>query len=156
LAKVAKDGLTPQNPTAGLGRSSTIANTVAKQCATVRLNVTATDYRFSGIPNRVSAGLASVTLKNASKSEPHHLLMVRKKPGITTPAKELLEKDDDATMDFVTGTDDVKPGQTTVGIAYLTPSTYVVADFLPVGGKEGGQPHFTKGILPSSLARSPL
>ena len=49
-------------------------------------------------------------------------------------------------LEFVGFVNDVKPSTTGAGLLNLSAGTYVYACFLPIGGKQDGAPHVTKGM----------
>lgn len=61
-------------------------------------------------------------------------------------ALKLLSAENPTGIDFLGFVGENAPGETKAGIMNLTPGSYVVACFIPVGSKESGAPHFTKGM----------
>lgn len=144
---VGASGVPGEDVRPGLGTGAKLLSVVAKNCASTNLALTASDFKFAGIPATVKSGLTAITLKNASKAETHHLVMFRKANGVTESAKALLEAEDDKKAVFAGFVDDVKPGKTGAGLVNLTPGNYILSCFLPTGGKETGMPHFKSGMF---------
>jgi hypothetical protein len=111
--------------------------------------VTAVDYAFQGAPDTVDAGTVAFDLSNQAKDENHEMVILRKNPGTTQSWDELLQLPDEqaeAATTYVASAQ-VAPGQSSSALAKLTPGSYAMVCFLPLGGAEGGQPHFTKGMI---------
>jgi uncharacterized cupredoxin-like copper-binding protein len=111
--------------------------------------VTAVDYAFQGAPDTVSAGTVAFDLTNQAKDEQHEMVILRKKDETTQSWSELLQLPEDQAESATTyvASAQAAPGQSSSTLAKLTPGSYAMICFLPVGGAEGGQPHFTKGMV---------
>jgi hypothetical protein len=76
-------------------------------------------------------------------------VIARRKPGVTDPATTLLalpEKKALKKIDFVDGTDSIKPGETQYVVTTLQSVQYLVACFMNQGGKKNGKPHWKLGM----------
>jgi hypothetical protein len=135
---------------------------MSANCGFAELDVTASEYAYSGIPPSLSFGPLIVNLHNDGV-EVHEVVFLRIDDGSTT-AEELLampsvDAEEDST---VYGTAIAFPGETAHLLVALTSGEYVVADFLPqhddpdalaaatVGsttpGVEFGPPHHALGM----------
>ena len=146
-AGVAATGVPGEDARPGLGTGVKLLSAVAKNCASTNLALTASDFKFAGVPATVKSGLTAITMKNASKAEVHHIVVFRKANGGTESAKALLDAEDEKKAVFVGFVEDVKPGKTGAGLVNLTPGNYFLSCFLPTGGKETGMPHFKSGMF---------
>ena len=145
-AGIVKTGVDPEGATPGLGPSSKVAEVVGKNCRYAPLTVNGGDYKFSGVGTTLKAGVTTVTLKNTSKSETHHMVLLRRQPSQKDPVLKVLSAPEPVGVDFLGFVGDNKPGETKSAIVNLNPGTYIFACFLPVGGAATGAPHFTKGM----------
>ncbi|MGH9156458.1 MAG: hypothetical protein ACRD1K_11635 [Acidimicrobiales bacterium] len=130
-------------------------------CGWRKVDVTAVDYGFQGVPATVAAGTTSFDLKNAGK-EHHELALLKKKDGVTETFDQIFELPEEQGMTKVSfkGSDDGLPGETGLYVVEnLDKGSYAIVCFLPVGstpeaekaakasGKElQGPPHFTRGM----------
>lgn len=144
---VAASGVPGEDARPGLGTGAKLLSVVAKNCASTSVALTASDFKFAGMPATVKSGVTAITMKNASKVEMHHLVMFRKANGVTESAKALLDAEDQKKAVFAGFVEDVQPGKTGVAIVNLTPGNYFLSCFLPTGGKETGMPHFKSGMF---------
>jgi hypothetical protein len=121
-----------------------------------KVEVTATEYAFEGIPDEIDAGRVAVLLTNEG-NEAHEIGLARKKDDVTESFDELLEMDQEEAetkIDFAGGAFAASSGDQGLAIADLEPGEYVAACFIPVGTtmegddmQEGdGPPHFTEGM----------
>jgi hypothetical protein len=136
---------------------------MSANCGFAELDVTATEYAYSGIPPTLSFGPLIVNLHNEG-AEVHEVVFLRIDDGSTT-AEELLampsaEAEGDST---VFGTAIAFPGETAHVLVSLVSGNFVVAAFLPqhddpdalaaatVGSTapavELGPPHHTLGMF---------
>jgi hypothetical protein len=104
---------------------------MSANCGFAELDVTATEYAYSGIPPTLSFGPLIVNLHNEGV-EAHEVVFVRIDDG-STSAEQLLampaaEAEEDST---VYGAAIAFPGETAHLLVSLTSGEYVVADFLP-------------------------
>jgi uncharacterized cupredoxin-like copper-binding protein len=111
--------------------------------------ITAVDYAFQGAPDSVDAGTVAFDLTNQSKDEDHEMVILRKAEGTTESWDQLLQLPDDQaeTKTVYVASAQAAPGQSSTAVAKLTPGSYAMVCFLPVGGAEDGAPHFTKGMV---------
>lgn len=118
-------------------------------CNYQNIDVTGVDYKYNGLPATVKAGKTSLAFKNAtSMKEMHMALVVKPKKGVTQTLDQLLALPQDqveSKVDVVASPVS-PPGKTSGALLDLTPGTYFVLCPLPVGGKNDGAPHFTKGM----------
>ncbi len=122
---------------------------VLESCGFTQVDVVGIDYEFQGVPATIPAGTTAFKFTNDAPKEHHEIIILRRKPGTTQPVDEILslpEKKAGKLVDFVTAAF-ADPGDTQVGITELTPGEYVVACFIPVGGKKHGKPHWVKGMV---------
>lgn len=127
-------------------------------CDYQKLALTATDYRFDGVPSKLKAGNAAVRLKNNGKDF-HIVLFLRRPPGDDSPAAQLLGRsfgelastnfnpDKSLQLGFVDAEPaGAPPGGTGGATLNLTPGRYVL--FCPVGTNGNDQdPHFAHGMF---------
>lgn len=145
-AGIVKTGIDPEGAAPGLGPSSKVADVVGKSCGYGSVAVTAADYKFSGLGASLKSGVTTLTLKNASKGEVHHMVLLRRQPSQKDPVLKVLSSPEPFGVDFLGFVGDNKPGETKSSILNLTPGTYIFSCFIPVGGAPTGAPHFTKGM----------
>ncbi|CAN5170966.1 hypothetical protein BH20ACT3_BH20ACT3_07160 [soil metagenome] len=121
-----------------------------------KIEVTATEYAFEGIPDEIDAGTVAFLLTNEG-NESHEIGLARKKDDVTESFDELLEMDQEEAetkIDFAGGAFAASNGDQGLAIADLEPGEYIAACFIPVGTsmegddmQEGdGPPHFTQGM----------
>lgn len=120
-----------------------------------RLEVTAADFRFEGIPGEVPSGQVGILLTNAG-AESHELGLLRRNEGVTESFEEILALGEEEGMTkatFVGGAFAPTTGSQGLAIVDLEPGDYAAVCFIPFGtkiaeGVEGnGPPHFTGGML---------
>ncbi len=132
------------------GMANTAAETwLHENCGYQAVDVKGVDYGFEGITSTLEAGKTSFVFTNGSNSEAHVMVIVRKKPGVTESTDELLalpEEEAMAKVDQVAAAF-APPGQTGGILADLTPGSYVMLCPIPVDGKDGNPPHFTRGMV---------
>lgn len=121
-----------------------------------KVEVTATEYAFEGIPDEIDAGTVAFLLTNEG-NEAHEIGLARKKDDVTESFDELLEMDEaeaETKIDFAGGAFAASSGDQGLAIADLEPGEYVAVCFIPVGTsmegddmQEGdGPPHFMQGM----------
>ncbi len=138
----------------------TIGKDARTRCGWLRIELTAKDYTFIGMPKTIKAGVVSFAMKNASATEMHVLLLFRRPAAVkSTPlefAKETFaafESGDPAKIGaisdrFIDGSGPFAVPQTTGYHAYdLKPGTCVFACPIPLQGKEGAAGHFMSGMV---------
>lgn len=132
-------------------RNSKIDNYFFDNCAGPKQTVTATDYKFKGLPDKLPAGVVQLKLTNSGKEE-HEILVLRRKPGVTESFDQILALPREQGMTKAEAVTEVSasPGKTDATAASLTPGKYVVICTFSkgtVGDKRGdGPPHFTMGM----------
>lgn len=126
---------------------STIGEFVHRQCPLAAVDVTALDYSYAGLPDTLRAGRTSFKLINKGK-EDHEMVILRRNDGVTEDFEALSKLPQDQMFSKVTFTGVAfgKPGSTSFDALDLSPGTYFLMCSMPVGGKEGGAPHFTQGM----------
>jgi hypothetical protein len=111
------------------------------------------DYTFTGLPDSLAAGVHSFELTNHG-SEPHVMILLRKKDGVTESFDELLalpEEEANAKATVV-GQGFADPGAGAYVLADLAPGEYLAMCPLPTGWVDmsapppDGPPHFTHGM----------
>jgi hypothetical protein len=132
-------------------------------CGWGRVDVTATDYAFSGIPDEVEPGTVSFDLTNRSGDEIHEMAIFKKRDGVTTPIQALLESagsaEKGAGQDItLVGQSLASPGHSGYVVLDLVPGNYAVVCSVHVGAtaqnpKGNGPMHYTKGMLAEFAVR---
>lgn len=124
--------------------------------ADVRLEVTATDYSFAGLPASIKAGVVALQLSNSSTAgEAHEAVVLRLNDGVTGTFAEVLALPEEEAMASASvlgatfAPDADRPG---VGFFDLAPGSYAVVCFVPVGASDDnpegtGPPHFVQGMI---------
>jgi hypothetical protein len=125
-------------------------------CGWTSLDVTATEYRFEGIPADVAAGVTSFEFANEG-AEPHELRIFRKVDGATASAAEILAlpEDQQAGQAEMVGTGEyADPADGGYFVADLAAGEYFAACFIPVGATaDAGPPdpnaphHYDEGMI---------
>lgn len=126
---------------------------VADNCGYERVDVTAVDYAFEGVPETLPAGITTFAFSNEGE-ELHEMIMVRyKDPSLTLD--ELLEVSDPMGEDLVDflGASFGPPGASDTESKELTPGKYALLCFVPVGSTSpkaarnaDGPPHLKRGM----------
>jgi hypothetical protein len=115
----------------------------------------ATEYSFANMPDELPAGTTSFELSNEGH-EVHELILLRKNPGVTDSAEELLALPEEEAMAKATMLGSpafAVPGESDYKVLDLEPGDYVAACFIPMGmtSDDGpppeGPPHFTQGMV---------
>ena len=126
---------------------------VADNCGFERVEVTAVDYAFEGVPETLPAGIVTFGFSNEG-DEVHEMLIVRYKDPSTT-IEDLIELSDEQAqekIDFL-GASFGPPGATDTESKELVPGKYALVCFVPVGStspkaarKADGPPHVARGM----------
>ena len=118
-------------------------------CDYETIDVRGVDFAYEGVPETIEAGTVAFTFTNAAESEDHMMGIVRKKDGVALTWSELLElpEDEGASKTEFLGEAFAPPGEESSALATLTPGSYAMICFIPVGGAEDGPPHFTQGMI---------
>jgi uncharacterized cupredoxin-like copper-binding protein len=118
-----------------------LGESAVAECADSEVEVTATDYEFSGVPESVDAGMLGVTFVNDG-AELHELIVMRKNDDTTESAEEIVEMmadGPDAASDLVTevGGAFAQPGGRSSSLMDLDePGDYLAVCFIPVGSTD--------------------
>lgn len=132
---------------------------MAGNCGWTDVEATATEYKFSGLPETVDAGNAVVALTNDGK-EVHEMSLARINDGVTESVEELVNLPEEEAQAKITqvGGAFAMPGTTSYSAVSLEPGRYAVVCFIPEGTtaenmealesgeSEGGMPHAMKGM----------
>ncbi len=128
-----------------------IDNYFYDHCAGPKVAAVATEYKFTGLPDKVPAGVVQLKLTNSGKQE-HEMLVLRRKPGVTESFDQILasgREEGQKKTEAVTQVS-ASPGKPDATVARLSPGQYIVICTVPegtVGDKQGnGPPHFTMGM----------
>lgn len=131
-----------------------------ENCGWKRVDVTATDYAFSGVPPEIEAGVTAFEFIN-NGTEHHEMVIHRKNDGVTETFDQLLALPQEQAEQKVSffGYADAQPNEEGHAVADLKPGQYQIVCFIPVGStpeaekaaqdaeKEiEGAPHFTRGM----------
>ncbi len=125
-----------------------------QNCGWERVDVTAIEYSFQGIPETLPAGPVSFEFANEGK-EPHEFALFALNENVTEPFAQILRLPERQAMTKgrpVGGTF-AEPGGSEYLVADLEPGRYGVACFVPVGGGEEGPPHATRGMFDEFTVR---
>ncbi len=102
--------------------------------------MSATDYRFDGMPAQVPAGRFAVRFIDASAAgEAHELILLRRPDGDTTPVDELVHQPMDALMGTYQMAGVVfadQPGTANTAFFELEPGQYVAICTIPTMADE--------------------
>lgn len=125
-------------------------------CGYQNLDVMAMDYSYQGVPATLKTGPTSISMANHATDEFHELNVMRLKDDATVTQDQLIDaikKDANAAeqqygdqLDVLANTG-APPGQSAATTVTLTKGSYVVACFVPVGGKDGAPPHAQEGMI---------
>ena len=124
-----------------------------ENCEQTKHTVTATDYRFDGLPESVAAGGFRFRLQNKGK-ENHEIAVLARAEGVDQSWDSLLPLplDQLASMMRIVAVDDADPGKHAYASGLLEPGEYLVACFVPQGTRSGteergnGAPHHELGM----------
>ena len=121
-------------------------------CDFQTLDVTAIDYEYEGVPEKMEAGPTVVVLSNEAEAEPHEMGLVKLKEGVDIPLEEILSMPEEESGELIESFSGAFAAAGTVSgtTVELNPGRWVYACFIPVGStgeSEGsGPPHFTEGM----------
>jgi hypothetical protein len=125
--------------------------TIIEQCELAQVRVTATDYKYEGIPAAVAAGTVAGTLINQG-DEPHEIVIFRIDPGEGRPFRDLISLPQPERGQFLTSIEtslSADPGNTDTELLHLAPGRYGAACLIPQGSTAAelstGPPHATIG-----------
>jgi hypothetical protein len=127
---------------------------VYDNCPGTSVPVTAIDYEYQGVPASLKAGVTKFKMTNAAPKEAHMMAIVKLTPAaqgqdvsklLALPEKKSRKYFDESSSAFM----EAGPGQVGYAPINLQPGTYAYVCFLPVGGKDSGAPHMTKGMYGS-------
>lgn len=118
-------------------------------CDFETVDVTAVDYAFEGVPESLEAGTFSFAFTNASETEEHEMIVLRRNDGVALSWEELLGLPEEEAMtnaQFMAAAF-APPGADGSTLAALPAGDYAMVCFIPVGGGEDGPPHFAEGMI---------
>jgi hypothetical protein len=135
--------------------SNTVYPYLIEGCGLSPLDVEATDYAFSGVPEQLDAGLYVLQLDNASEGEFHEVVFAKLQEGVDMTPIELLSLPEEEAMQYVetfAGGTFAPPGESAATVVNLTEGEWMYVCFVPVGAtpenEEGsGPPHFMEGMV---------
>lgn len=118
------------------------------ECDFESVDVEAVDYAFEGVPDTVAPGTYALELTNSSEDEPHEMVLFKKNDP-EADIQDLLALPEEEAQEQVTfvGATFAEPGGSSASLIELEEGAYAMVCFIPVGGGEGGPPHFTEGML---------
>lgn len=123
-------------------------------CGWKKVEVTAVEYAFQGIPATIEKGVGSFEFRNNGK-ELHGMVVLKKKDGVTETFDQILAPGEDGSQKKVdqVASGFASQGETDFDVAELAAGDYLVVCFIPVGTTsqdapppENAPPHFTKGM----------
>lgn len=127
-----------------------------EHCGYEQVDVTATNYQYSGVEAVYAAGPVSFELTNEGP-EVHEMVLLKIKPGVNQTAEDLLalpESESRSKIEVVNTIGPVEPGGSDHMVADLDNGRYVVACFLPEGSTSmqaletaDGAPHSSLGMF---------
>lgn len=140
--------------------SEAVDDYLVAECGYETFTVSAIDYAYEGVPERVKSGTVAIEFQNDG-TEFHEILLMRRNEGVTEGFAELLGLPEEEAMTKVTmvGAEFAEPGGSGTTFVRLDPGAYAILCFIPVGATpenlpalesgefEGGPPHFTLGML---------
>jgi hypothetical protein len=147
LAGAAESGGDPAEDPAFAENIDPIDQYVLAECGFEQVDVSATEYKFEGVPATVPAGTVAVNLTNDG-TEAHEMIMFKRADGEDRTIDELLALPEEQMFSALSfaGAAMADPGKSGVSIATLDPGRYIAVCFLPAGGNEGSPPHFMQGM----------
>jgi len=123
-----------------------------KSCDVDKIDVTAKDYKYEGIPDKMSTGYHVVNFSNEGQ-EQHEMFAFRINDGVTESLDEIFNLPEEEVFGKLTPVNAsfAFPGKSDTGSWNLTtPGKYAVVCFIPVGSigeTEGdGPPHLAQGM----------
>lgn len=128
---------------------------VVDECADETMDVTAAEYKFSGIREDLSAGIVGATFENTG-GEMHEIVLLRKKDGVTESFENILAKDEEEAeklVDVSFGAFGGPGSKSSVAFDMREAGDYAAVCLIPVGstpdaGEEvDGPPHFTQRMI---------
>jgi hypothetical protein len=130
----AEDGPPPIPSNEFFAASVDVGGYLSDNCDFETLEIGATNYRFSGIPESVPAGTTVLNFSNAG-TEFHEVALMKVADGEERPLEELMALSDDEVEPLVTEKAFVltPPGVSSYVTAELEPGRYVALCFVPVG-----------------------
>lgn len=125
-----------------------------KNCGWNKVEVSAVEYRFEGLPTELEAGRTSIDLTNKG-SELHEIVVLSKNPGVTQSFDEILalpEREGQTKVTDVTGTF-APQGDTDYAVSDIPKGEYIAVCFIPQGATSeesepspDAKPHFQLGM----------
>jgi hypothetical protein len=117
-------------------------------CGWQQVDVTATEYKFEGVPPTLEAGPTSFDLSNKGK-EPHELVVLRINDDFEGSFADILKLPEEEAMQKTKGVGGTfaEPSEAEYLVTELEAGRYALACFVPVGGGEEGPPHTSQGMF---------
>lgn len=136
--------------------SASISKFFFDNCEGDKIEVSATDYAFSGPKGQVTAAPFRVKLTNDGK-EAHEFAVFRKADGVTDSFDEILALPEEEAGDkiaFIGVVEPIDPGEENYAVIPIDqPGEYIAVCFIPVGATTvaagetaQGPPHFVQGM----------
>ncbi|MHA6794045.1 hypothetical protein ACVGVM_11125 [Pseudonocardia bannensis] len=146
------DAATLQSPELDTAEQN-IDTYMLQECGYEKIDVTATEYDFQGLPASIKAGTIAITLTNQGR-ELHEVAVLQLKEGVTQPLAEILNLPEQQATGMLTevATTFAEPGRTDTLFVPLTPGRYGAVCSVPQGTTSAdtpgtGPPHFTLGMV---------
>jgi hypothetical protein len=145
-----KKGDKPFDTQAGVDVLNQVDAWVYDNCGT-KVQATATDYKYTGIPANLPSGITTIKLTNGAPKEDHMIAIVKMTPAaqgqdltnlLSLPQKKQQKYFEDSGGSFAFAS----AGNVGYAPINVTPGTYAYACFLPQAGKKNGTPHFMLGM----------
>jgi hypothetical protein len=112
-----------------------------------KVEVSAADFEFEGLPDELDAGSAAILMTNDG-AEAHEMAIMRKADGVTQSWDEILalpQEEAEALVEQVGGTFAPTNGAKGLAIVELAPGEYLAACFVPAGTTVASDGSFTEG-----------
>ena len=164
LAGIAKDGdYTVLDKPEHIAASGVVHAFDLENCGWNKVEITADEYSYAGVPAELESGPTSLDLDNVG-SEVHEFTMFKVGSGVTKSVKQLIDQgpgdpEVGVSLAFL-GHIEVRPEGTPddYGIMDLEPGKYAIICYLPVGATpekvddpnasfEGAERHYSRGMI---------
>jgi hypothetical protein len=147
----------------GVRATAVIDETVVAVCGFPLLDISGTDYEYSGVPESLVAGPQVMRFTNGAPEEHHELVLFQVKAGDDKPVRKILRLPDKklSKATRVVAAAIAEPGDLKTLVLTLEPGRYIYACFLDEGttssdgedhsgtehGNEGAAPHWRQGMF---------